>query len=141
MAEAGVVLGLDYGLRQIGVATGQAITGTASPLTVIKSPGNSQQPDWEALGKIIGEWKPGLLLVGLPLNMDGSRSEFCEQAERFARQLEGRFNLPVQLVDERLSSVEAKQLRPSENYNARPVDDLAASIIVETWLSEHKKGA
>lgn len=138
------VMGFDFGLHHIGVAVGQTLTGSASPLgTIINHQGAI---NWQAIGNYIEEWKPALLVVGLPLNMDGSRSPLCERVERFARQLDGRFGLPVTLCDERLSSYEAKSRHRAGqqyqrdnyagNYVENPVDDIAAQCILETWLNE-----
>lgn len=131
-------MAFDYGLKSIGCAVGQTLTGSASPVAVLKA--RDGQPDWQALQEEITRWKPSLLLVGLPLNMDGSESEFCLRARKFARRLQGRFGLTVKMVDERLSSREAKTRgerhgKDAHNYRKNPVDDLAAQIILETWLS------
>ncbi|MCB1616221.1 MAG: Holliday junction resolvase RuvX [Pseudomonadales bacterium] len=135
----GCVLCFDFGTRQIGVAIGQTVTGTASPLGVIKN--HRQTINWDAITQAINEWKPSLLIVGLPLNMDGSKSDFCAQAERFSRQLNGRYGVPVELADERLSTFEAKSREASTGrhrkagYASDPVDSLAAHCILESWLS------
>lgn len=132
------ILCFDYGLKQIGVALLQQHTAIVSPLPVIRV--TSGKPDWQAIDKLLREWQPHLLLIGEPLNMDGSSSVMGERAGRFARQLQGRFNLPVKLVDERLSSHEAKS-RVAElggtkrNYRKRPVDSIAAQLILQTWLN------
>lgn len=130
-------LAFDYGLRAIGCAVGQTLSASASPVSVLKA--RDGQPDWQAVEEVISQWQPDLLLVGLPLNMDGSESEFCLRARKFARRLQGRFGLPVKMVDERLSSREAKGRsgrhgKDAHNYRKHPVDDLAAQIILETWL-------
>ncbi len=138
------VLCFDYGLKQIGVALLQQATTIISPLPIIRA--SDGKPDWKAVEALLQEWQPQLLLVGEPLNMDGSSSSMSERARRFARQLEGRFNLPVELVDERLSSHEAKsQLAELEgnkfggnkkrNYRKRPIDSIAAQLILQTWLA------
>lgn len=131
-------LAFDYGLKSIGCAVGQTLTGSASPVAVLKA--RDGQPDWQAVEDVITRWQPTLLLVGLPLNMDGSESEFCLRARKFARRLQGRYGLPVKMVDERLSSREAKtrEVRrgaEAHNYRKNPVDDLAAQVILETWLA------
>lgn len=136
-------LAFDFGLSNIGCAVGQTLTGSASPVAVLKA--RDGQPDWQAVEDVITRWKPNLLLVGLPLNMDDSESEFCLRARKFARRLQGRFGLPVKMVDERLSSREAKSRgerhgKDAHNYRKNPVDDLAAQIILETWLSNPDYG-
>lgn len=135
-------LAFDYGTRQIGVAVGQTLTGNAEPLINLRA--RDGIPDWDHIGKLIKEWKPDILIVGLPLNMDGSESEMSTRASKFARRLEGRFNLPAQCVDERLSTFEAKQqLRDQQrtpgSYRENPVDSLAAALLLETWLASQPK--
>ena len=102
-------------------------------------------PDWAEIGELLTEWQPGNLLVGRPLNMDDSESEMSQRAGKFARRLEGRFGLKVTLVDERLSSFEAKQLLKEAghdgNYLEDPADALAAKLILDTWLSEQSRPA
>lgn len=138
MPDAGKVvsaMAFDFGLGHIGCAVGQTLTSTARPLAVLKA--RDGQPDWQQLAALVGEWRPNVLLVGLPLNMDGSESEFCGRARKFARRLHGRLSLPVKMVDERLSSREAKDRGGRrDSYRKQPVDDLAAQIILETWLAD-----
>lgn len=139
MARVQRVLGFDYGTRQIGVAVGQTVTGSAQPLMVLKA--RDGIPDWQQIASLLDEWKPDALIVGLPLNMDGTPSEMSGRAEKFARRLEGRYQLKVHCVDERLSTFEAKQsLRESRrtpsSYRDDPVDALAAALLLQTWLSE-----
>ncbi|UJJ30080.1 Holliday junction resolvase RuvX [Halopseudomonas maritima] len=131
-------LAFDYGTRQIGVAVGQTLTGSAEPLTNLRA--RDGVPDWDQLARLIREWQPNVLVVGLPLNMDGSASDMSERAARFARRLNGRFQLPVETVDERLSTFEAKQHlkdqgRTPSSYRDDPVDSLAAALLLQTWLS------
>jgi putative Holliday junction resolvase len=130
------VLAFDFGTRQIGVAVGQTLAETANPLTVFKA--RDGIPDWGQIQKILEEWQPDQVLVGLPLNMDGTESEFCARARKFARRLHGMFGLQVGMVDERLSTFEAKyqQNRRVTSYRDHPVDDLAAVVILQTWLSD-----
>lgn len=130
------VLGFDFGLKRIGVAVGNALTGTATPLVVL--PAQDGAPDWTRLLALRDEWQPGRLLVGLPLNMDGSESELSARARRFANRLNGRLGLPVDLVDERLSSFAARgELQAAGTRRGKPaLDALAASLIVESWLNQ-----
>lgn len=103
-------------------------------------------PDWKLIQQLLEEWQPNQVLVGLPLNMDGTESEFCARARKFGRRLHGMFGVQVSMVDERLSTFEAKQqestLRSDEyrrgekSYKEQPIDDLAAVIILQTWLSD-----
>ena len=133
------LLGFDYGTRQIGVAVGQTLTGSAQPLLVLKA--RDGVPDWRQIAALIDEWKPDALVVGLPLNMDGTPSDMSARAEKFARRLEGRYRLTVHCVDERLSTFEAKQTlrdtrRTPSSYRDDPVDALAAALLLQTWLGE-----
>ncbi len=133
------VLCFDFGLKHIGVAVLQQPTTIVSPLPIIRA--TDGKPDWNAIAALLQEWQARLLLVGEPLNMDGSDSAMSARARRFARQLEGRFNVPAELVDERLSSHEARQQvaefgRKKRNYRRHPVDSIAAQLIMQTWLEQ-----
>ncbi|WP_447594800.1 Holliday junction resolvase RuvX [Aquipseudomonas campi] len=134
-----LLLGFDYGTKQIGVAVGQVITGQARELCVLKA--QNGVPDWQKVERLIKEWQPDAIVVGLPLNMDGSKSEMSDRAEKFARRLNGRFNLPVHTHDERLTTFEAKGERLAQGqrggYRENPVDALAAALLLEGWLAEH----
>jgi len=133
-AKGLLLLGFDFGPRKIGVAVGQTLTGSASPLVTLYA--RDQRPDWEGIGRLIGEWAPQALVVGIPYDMDDKEVEWAPRVHRFVRQLEGRFRLPVHRVDERLTSLEARA-RLGRAVTARgAVDALAASLILETWLSE-----
>ena len=129
----GTVLAFDYGLRRIGVAVGNALTGTATALPVL--PARDGVPDWERIRRLIGEWGPALLLVGLPLNMDGTPSEMSERAARFSRRLHGRFGIRCELMDERLSSFEARD-RMAGEAGRTALDSVAACVILESWFAE-----
>ncbi len=133
------VLAFDFGTRHIGLAVGQTLTSSSRPLTVLKA--RDGQPNWQEIADYIKQWEPDELIVGLPLNMDGSESPFCQRARKFARRLHGRMALPVKMVDERLSTAEAKSRtnRP-ESYRNNPVDSEAASLILETWLQNQETG-
>jgi putative pre-16S rRNA nuclease len=130
------VLGFDFGEKRIGIASGQSITRSANPLTTLNSKNN--KPDWAAIEALIKEWKPDALIVGLPFYLDGSKSEMTERAEKFSRQLEGRFHLPIYTHNEALSSFEAEQFlqNKKKQHNKPDIDKLAAAIIVQSWL-EH----
>jgi putative Holliday junction resolvase len=135
-ASVPTVMAFDFGLRQIGVAVGNSLLYTSQPLPIIRA--REGVPDWQALERLIDEWHPGLLIVGDPLNMDGSDSELCERARKFARRLHGRLGLPFEMVDERLTSFEAKQLSRERghkgDYKRRPVDSVAAELVLRSWL-------
>ena len=104
-----LLLGFDYGTKQIGVAVGQMVTRHARELCNLKA--RDGIPNWEQIEALIKEWQPDALVVGLPLHMDGTPSDMCTRAEKFARRLNGRFNLPVHTHDERLTTFEAKGQR------------------------------
>ena len=137
MPEAGrrSVMAFDFGLRRIGVATGQEMLGTGRPLAMITA--DNGTPDWSQLEKLLEEWQPDLVLVGLPLNMDDSENDMCGRTRKFGKRLQGRFHVPVEMVDERLTSYEAKgqvmAAGGSRDYGRHGVDDLAAVLILETW--------
>jgi len=128
------LLGFDYGTAKIGIAVGQTLTATATPLTTLRAV--QQRPDWDAIGRLITEWQPTALVVGLPFEMDDSEAEVAPRARRFARQLEGRYRLPVHLIDERLTSKEAASRLGRKPKRIEELDALAAKLILETWLSE-----
>ena len=115
---------------------GNRETGTSQPLCTLKA--RDGIPDWVELERLLEEWRPGLVLVGQPLNMDGSESEMSALASKFSRRLEGRFGVNVALADERLSSFEAKQLLHegghAGDYKDSPADALAAQLVLQAWL-------
>ena len=131
-------MAFDFGLRQIGVAVGNCLLGTSQPLSILRA--KDGVPDWRAVESLIDEWRPDLLVVGDPLNMDGSDSELCARARKFGRRLHGRLGLPVAMTDERLSSFEAKQNSREQghrgDFREQPVDSYAAELILQTWLAQ-----
>ena len=130
-----VLLGFDFGSKRIGVAVGQELTGTARELVTLHN--RNGAPDWEAIGRLLDEWRPDALVVGLPVNRDGSEHEVTRLARRFGNRLRGRYNLPVFTIDERLSSSEAEGLLAGRGrYDKADVDKLAARLILESWLTE-----
>ena len=137
MAEHETVIAIDFGLRNLGIAVGNTVSNTARPLTVMRA--RDGKPDWEALTSLLAEWQPDRVLVGHPLNMDGTESEMGLRAKKFSRQVEGRLSITVTMVDERLSSREAKALAREAghpgDFSNEPVDDQAAAIILTTWLN------
>lgn len=137
-ATPDMVLGFDFGERRIGVATGQTITLSASPLTTLNAIDN--HPDWISIETIIKEWNPSALVVGIPSYLDGSASDMTRKAERFCRQLEGRFQLPVHRINESLTSFEAEQhlreKKKSTQHNKQEIDRMAAAIILQSWLDQ-----
>jgi len=134
--EARTLLGFDYGHKRIGVAVGQPLTGSATPLTTISA--HDGKPDWPAIGRLITEWKPDALVVGIPYHMDGSEQDMSGAAQRFCRQLEGRYGLPVHHAEERLSSyvVEAGL---SAGAKQTAIDPLSAQVILQDWLQQYRQ--
>jgi len=130
-----LVLGFDYGRKRIGVAIGQALTGTATPLTTIRCP--HQRPDWQVITRLIETWHPDALVVGEPSAPRGVTHPIAQAARRFGNQLRGRYALPVYWIDERLSSHAAERaLQDNGRRVDEAVDSVAARIILETWLSQ-----
>lgn len=132
-------LGFDYGFKRIGVAVGQELTGTATALANVRA--TDGKPDWDAISKLIEQWQPDEVVVGLPLNMDGSSSELSQRAQRFGNQLHGRYNLRAHMMDERLSSLEAEsELQgKSGKKQAADIDKVAAKLILESWLRQESE--
>ena len=130
------ILAFDFGTNSIGCAVGQSITGTAQGLPAFKA--QDGIPNWEQIGKVIAEWKPDLLVVGLPLNMDGTEQPLTQRAKKFANRLNGRFGLSVVLHDERLTTVEARsEIFTRGGYRALKkgkVDSISACLILESWF-------
>ncbi len=124
-------LGFDYGTRRIGVAYGQSVSGTAAPLPILKA--RDGIPDWQQVARLIDTWRPDLLVVGMPYNLDGSDSELLKRAVKFANRLHGRFHLPCYGIDERLSSLAARDLA---RRGDELVDSIAARLILESWFAE-----
>ena len=112
----------------MGLAAGQTVTRTANPIGTVCAKGGV--PNWVELDRAVADWSPNRLIVGLPLNMDGSESEMSGRARNFAKRLQKRYALDVELADERLTTREAKRLQPDADDHA-----LAARLIAETWLS------
>ncbi len=132
-------LGFDFGNKKIGAAVGQITTGSASSLQTLRSP--NQVPDWQAIAKLINEWQPVGLVVGVSRQADGTDNPITPRMLKFCRQLEGRFRLPVYQQDETLSTFEAKQLLFDETgLNATKLwavqDQLAAQLILQSWLND-----
>lgn len=137
-ADARRVLAFDFGTRRMGVAIGQELLGKARPLTML--PARDGIPDWDAVRRLLDEWRPDHLVVGLPLNMDGTENDMCARARKFGKRLHGRFHMPVDMIDERLTSFEAKgevlAVGGEGDFGRYGVDDLAAVLILETWFRQ-----
>jgi putative Holliday junction resolvase len=132
------LLGFDFGTKRIGIAIAQEITGIANPLTTVTA--IKHKPDWDSISKIIQEWQPDLLVVGLPLHMDGTEQEMTQAARRFSNQLNGRYNIPIALMDERLSSNEAESILNEQSgsqslfQDKAQIDMISAQLILQSWI-------
>jgi putative Holliday junction resolvase len=135
----GVFFGFDFGFKRIGLAVGQQLTGSASPLATLYA--KQGQPQWREVEKLLAQWQPQALIVGLPTCIDGSELYTTSAARIFAKQLEKKFKLPVHLVDERLSTVDARanlfECGGYKKIQSTEVDSIAACIILEQWLREN----
>jgi putative Holliday junction resolvase len=140
---SGAVLAFDFGEQRIGVAVGHTAVGIAHPLTTLHAP--DKKTRYTAIAALIAEWRPALLVVGLPLHLDGSEHELSRLARKFARELGGRFSLPVELVDERLTSVAAETTLLEAgvaSYKRKPLlDQVAAQHILQAYLDERSRRA
>lgn len=137
-------LGFDFGTKKIGIAVGDTETNIANGLTTIRA--INQKPDWVSISKLIDEWKPKALVVGVSRQEDGSDNEVTPKMLRFSRQLEGRYQCPVHLIDEGLTTFEAKQMlfdevQVSANKLWEVQDQLAAQLILQSWLNENSRAA
>lgn len=134
-------LAFDFGTLSIGCAVGQSITGTAQALPAFKA--QDGIPNWDAIEKCLKEWKPNLVVVGLPLNMDGTEQELTVRARKFANRLHGRFGVRVELQDERLTTTEARtEIFARGGYkalNKSKVDGISACLILESWFENHRE--
>ena len=132
-----LAIGFDFGLTRIGVATGQTLTQTATPLTAVVA--EHGVPDWNDIAVILNDWKPDIVVVGLPLHEDGSMSEMAERAKTFGHRLHGRFGVQIAFIDEYHSTREARE---HLNYHGKAsnlyekLDATAASVILERWLGD-----
>ena len=129
------ILAFDFGTQHIGVAVGQTITKTSSPLIVINVAREGKEI-WNTISNLIDEWKPDQLLVGKPLNMDGTPSDMMKKVDPFFQKLQKISDIPCELVDERLTSFEAKQLMQKDSKDDR-IDDLAAKIFLDNWMERY----
>ena len=135
---AQTVMGFDFGMKNIGVAVGQQLTGTASGIAALKA--RDGIPDWQQIADLIQQWQPQQLVVGLPLNMDGSEQHMTAAARKFGNRLNNRFNIQVAWQDERLTTYEAVDTMGLRNKfqsaKRSDVDRLSAQIILQSWLDQ-----
>lgn len=134
------ILAFDFGTKRIGVAIGQTITGTASPLEPLYV--TDELPNWSKIEELVRVWRPDAIVVGIPYNMDGSEQAITNKARIFMNELEKRINLPIFGMDERLTTIEAKQkLYELGGYKALKeisIDSFAAKIILESWMQSQQ---
>jgi putative Holliday junction resolvase len=134
-------MAFDFGTRRIGVASGQEMLGTGRAVAML--PARDGVPEWVRIEALLKEWQPDLVLVGLPLNMDDTENDMCARARKFGKRLHGRLHVAVEMVDERLTSFEAKGEVMAEggsrDYGQHGVDDRAAVLILETWFNQQPR--
>lgn len=135
------VLGFDFGTTRIGVASGQSLIQSTSELSPVRA--KDGVPNWQQLDSIISLWQPDILVVGIPINMDGSISEMSRRARRFANKIQDKYQLPCFIIDERLSTREAKSIHfargGSTNFRQESVDGIAAQLILQSWFNSDIK--
>lgn len=133
---AGTVLGFDFGLKRIGVASGEHMLGIAHPLTTLNAESNDDR--FNLIADLIKEWNPTTLVIGLPLNLEGKENEVTLLSKKFARRMDGRFNLPIIMIDERFSSAEASQSLSESGIKGRKqkpmLDQMAAQVILQSYF-------
>lgn len=140
MTRSATYLGFDFGKSRIGVAAGQAITGSASPVATVSA--RDGRPDWDQLDRLIADWRPDALVVGIPLHLDGSHQHLTRAARGFGDRLRARYGLPVHAADERLTSraasaeiAGARAAGGGRRTRKGDVDRMAARLILEDWLA------
>ena len=139
--QSGTVLAFDFGERRIGIAVGEHLLASATPLMTIDNESNEIR--FQIITKLVNEWQPRLLVVGVPLSLDGTEHAVTQLCKKFARRLNGRFNLPVALIDERYSSAEASQLLNEAGIRGRAqkemLDQVAAQTILQSYFDQAPK--
>ena len=134
----GNIIGFDFGQRRIGVAIGNNISKTAQPLITIESSTNNQT--FEAIQKIMEEWRPVSIVVGVPFNVDGSEHKVTNLSKKFAKQLAQKYSLPTNLIDERYTSIEANHELKDKKIDLKKkkllIDQIAAKIILQSYLDQ-----
>ena len=129
------IVAFDFGTKKIGVAVGQPATYTSSPLQIIINKDN--KVNWSEISILLNEWNPELIIVGKPLNMDGTDSEIMKQVEKFYEKLKNTFDVNLEYIDERLTTFEAKQIL--EDTDIDQVDANAAKILIDNWFEMNKE--
>ena len=129
------IIAFDYGEKKIGVAVGQTSTNTSSPLQIIFNKDN--KTNWISISSLLDEWKPDLILIGKPLNMDGSESEMMKKINKFYIKLKSIYDADIEFVDERLTTFEAREILKDEKQDN--VDAHAAKILIDNWFDINKE--
>ena len=129
------IIAFDYGEKKIGVAVGQTSTNTSSPLQIIFNKDN--KTNWISISSLLDEWKPGLILLGKPLNMDGSESEIMKKVDKFYKHLKSIYDADIEFVDERLTTFEAREILKDEKQDN--VDAHAAKILIDNWFDINRE--
>lgn len=129
------IIAFDYGEKKIGVAVGQTSTNTSSPLQIIFNKDN--KTNWISISSLLDEWKPDLILLGKPLNMDGSESEIMKKIDKFYKELKSIYDADIEFVDERLTTFEAREILKDEKHDN--VDAHAAKILIDNWFDINKE--
>ncbi|MFL2705407.1 MAG: Holliday junction resolvase RuvX [Gammaproteobacteria bacterium] len=131
-----IVMAFDFGTKNIGIAIGQEITGSSQTFYTVKA--NQGEPEWTQLDKVVFDWNPKLFIVGDPLNFDGSESDIKEKSDKFSYQIQKKYKIPVKLVDERLTTKEARErIKEGVDMSLRSSNDIhqvSAQIILESWF-------
>ena len=138
-----IVMGFDFGSKKIGIAIGQTVTQTARPIDTIQN--KNGVPNWDAVSKLIKKWQPDALIVGIPLNMDGTEQPITHAAREFSHQLKEKYRINIFEIDERLTTKDAReQLFTKGGFKALQdgqVDRVAAQLILQNWFAEHLKNS
>ena len=129
------IIAFDYGEKKIGVAVGQTSTNTSSPLQIIFNKDN--KTNWISISSLLDEWKPGLILLGKPLSMDGSESEIMKKVDKFYKELKSIYDADIEFVDERLTTFEAREILKDEKHDN--VDAHAAKILIDNWFDINRE--
>ena len=129
------IIAFDYGEKKIGVAVGQTSTNTSSPLQIIFNKDN--KTNWISISSLLDEWKPDLILLGKPLNMDGSESEIMKKVDKFYKELKSIYDADIEFVDERLTTFEAREILKDEKHD--DVDAHAAKILIDNWFDINRE--
>ena len=129
------IIAFDYGEKKIGVAVGQTSTNTSSPLKIIFNKDN--KTNWISISSLLHDWKPDLILLGKPLNMDGSESEIMKKVDKFYKELKSIYDADIEFIDERLTTFEAREILKDEKHDN--VDAHAAKILIDNWFDINRE--